>query len=71
MTSLCDSNTSQRILEYAFRERYGLSPKKYMLEQRLNNVRKQLRRAVPENDQVTTIGQQHAFWHMGQFSSSY
>jgi len=41
MTSLCEiSNASQRTLDYAFRERYGLTSQEYMLVQRLNNVRK-------------------------------
>lgn len=69
---LCDAcNASQRTLEYAFRERYCLTPKEYTLVYRLNNVRKQLRQAIPEKDQVSRIAQQHGFWHMGQFSSSY
>ena len=69
---LCNAcNASQRTLEYAFRERYGISPKEYTLVHRLNNVRKQLRRSVAEYDQVSAIAQQHGFWHMGQFSSSY
>ncbi len=69
---LCNaSNASQRTLEYAFRERYGLTPKEYTLVYRLNNVRKQLRQAVPVKDQVSRIAQQHGFWHMGQFSASY
>ena len=72
LPTLCEvSNVSQRTLEYAFRERYGLTPKEYMLVHRLNNARKQLRLAVPESDHVSAIAQQHGFWHMGQFSSSY
>lgn len=69
---LCEvCNASQRTLEYAFRERYGLTPKEYTLVHRLNNVRKQLRLAAPETNQVSSIAQQHGFWHMGQFSASY
>jgi len=69
---LCDTcNVSERTLEYAFRERYGMTPKAYTLIHRLNNVRKHLRAADPETNQVSTIAQQHDFWHMGQFSSSY
>jgi AraC-like DNA-binding protein len=69
---LCEvCNASQRTLEYAFRERYGLTPKEYTLVHRLNNVRKQLRMAAPDTNQVSGIAQQHGFWHMGQFSASY
>jgi AraC family ethanolamine operon transcriptional activator len=70
--SLCEvSNVSQRTLEYAFRERFGLTPKEYLLIHRLNNVRKLLRAAEPDIEKVTTIAQQSGFWHMGQFSSGY
>jgi AraC family ethanolamine operon transcriptional activator len=69
---LCEvCNASQRTLEYAFRERYGLTPKEYTLIYRLNHVRKLLIKASPENNHVSAIAQQHGFWHMGQFSASY
>jgi AraC family ethanolamine operon transcriptional activator len=62
---------SQRTLEYAFRERYGLTPKNYLQLHRLNNVRRQLRMADPKNCQVTEIARQHGFWHMGAFGADY
>lgn len=69
---LCEvCNASQRTLEYAFRERYGLTPKEYTLICRLNSVRKQLRRTAPDIDRVSDIARQHGFWHMSQFSASY
>ena len=69
---LCNAcNVSERTLEYAFRERYGMTPKAYTLVCRLNNVRKQLRAAYPENVKVSEIARQNGFWHMGQFSASY
>jgi AraC family ethanolamine operon transcriptional activator len=72
MPHLCDAcNVSQRTLEYAFRERYGLTPKEYTLIHRLNNARKHLRTADPDKENVSVIARQHGFWHMGQFSSNY
>lgn len=69
---LCEvCNVSQRTLEYAFRERYGMTPKAYSLAYRLNNVRKHLRAADPDEEKVSEIAQDHGFWHMGQFSVSY
>ena len=62
---------SERTLEYAFRERYGLTPKNYLLSYRLNSVRRQLRMADPKNWQVTEIARQHGFWHMGAFGAGY
>lgn len=65
------ANVSERTLEYAFRERYDLSPKNYTLMHRMNNVRKQLRKANPSKQTVSEIARQHGFWHMGQFSTDY
>jgi len=72
VTELCKvADVSERTLEYAFRERYGLTPKNYLLSYRLNSVRRQLRMADPKNNQVTEIARQHGFWHMGAFGASY
>ena len=69
---LCSiANVSERTLEYAFRERYNLTPKNYSLIHRMNNVRKQLRKANPNKHTVSEIARQHGFWHMGQFSADY
>lgn len=69
---LCSvANVSERTLEYAFHERYNLSPKSYTLMHRMNNVRKQLRKANPNKHMVSEIARQHGFWHMGQFSADY
>jgi AraC family ethanolamine operon transcriptional activator len=65
------SNASQRMLEYAFRERYAMTPKAFILMFRLNNARVQLKKANQYNDQVTQIAQRNGFTHMGQFSAYY
>ncbi|NOQ15558.1 MAG: helix-turn-helix domain-containing protein [Methyloprofundus sp.] len=62
---------SERALEYAFKERYKMTPKAFLLNHKLNNVNKQLRLADPESTFVYEIAQQHGFWHMGQFSADY
>jgi len=72
ISELCSAvGVSERTLEYAFRERYNMTPKKYTLIHRLNNVRKQLRRAEPIVGHISGIAHQHGFWHMGQFSADY
>jgi len=69
---LCSiANVSERTLEYAFRERFGQSPKTFTLSHRLNNVRKMLRRADPDVDRIYEIAGHHGFFHMGQFTSDY
>lgn len=64
-------NVSERTLQYAFRERYGLTPKEYILIQRLNNVRKQLLIGDPGRKTISGIVQLNGFWHMGQFAADY
>jgi len=69
---LCSiANVSERTLEYAFRERFGQSPKTFTLTHRLNNVRKMLIRANPDVDKIYEIAGHHGFFHMGQFASDY
>jgi AraC family ethanolamine operon transcriptional activator len=59
------------MLEYAFRERYAMTPQAYIKTIRLNNARKQLLKAMPCTNQVTRIAEQNGFSHMGQFSIDY
>ncbi|MCP4765626.1 MAG: AraC family transcriptional regulator [Gammaproteobacteria bacterium] len=65
------SGVSERTLEYAFQEHYGLTPKRYLLLHRMNNVRKQLRAANPKASRIVDVARQNGFWHMGAFSSDY
>ena len=65
------TQVSERTLEYAFRERFGLSPKTFTLTHRLNNVRKILTYSDPDIDRIYEIAGRHGFFHMGQFSSDY
>jgi AraC family ethanolamine operon transcriptional activator len=65
------SGVSERTLEYAFQERYGLTPKRYLLLHRMNSVRKQLRAANPRTSRIVELARQNGFWHMSAFSSDY
>jgi len=72
IAELCDAaNICERTLEYAFRERYGITPKTYTLVYRLNSARKQLRKTQPGAALVSEIARQHGFWHMSDFSAGY
>ena len=63
---LCSiAHVSERTLEYAFRERFGQSPKTFTLTHRLNNVRKMLTQAAPDIDRINEIARRHGFFHMG------
>jgi AraC family ethanolamine operon transcriptional activator len=58
VVDLCRAaGVSRRTLEYAFRERFGLSPKAYMLARRLDWVRAELRRD-PGDQSITHTANQ-------------
>ena len=65
------TGVSERTLEYAFRERFGVTPKQYIRDIRLNAVHKILAKAASEEAKVTDIANQFGFWHMGQFAADY
>ncbi len=72
VNELCKiAHVSERTLEYAFRERYGLTPKAFTLVYRLNDVRKELKSSDARSSKVSEIAQKHNFWHMGQFAADY
>lgn len=69
---LCSiAHVSERTLEYAFRERFGQTPKAFTLTHRLNNVRKMLIHADSDADKIYEIAGRHGFFHMGQFATDY
>jgi len=65
------ANVSERTLQYAFRERFGIPPKSFLLAQRLNGVRRELKNADNMSTTITDLATQWGFWHMGQFASDY
>ena len=66
-----DAGVCERMLEYAFKEHYGVSPKAYLQAFRLNSVRRELRVAVPADMKVADAANLWGFWHMGQFAADY
>ncbi len=65
------AQVSQRTLEYAFVERFGLTPKGFLTAYRLNATRRELRASDPMEEKVADIGNRWGFWHMGQFAADY
>jgi AraC-like DNA-binding protein len=69
---LCEvAGVSERTLQYAFREKYGMSPKQYLKAFLLNKVHAALSTSNPANAKVVDLASKWGFWHMGQFSSDY
>lgn len=72
MSDLCRvGDASERTLEYAFRERYGVTPTYYVNTRRLNAAKKSLLLANPNENTVSEIALKMGFWHRSKFSEDY
>jgi len=72
MSTLCEiTKVSERTLQYAFKEYFGVSPKFYLKSLRLYSVRNWLLRSDPATTSVIEIATNWGFWHMGQFAADY
>lgn len=70
--SICAAaKASERTVEYAFQDIYGMGAKKFLKILRLHEARRQLRAADPQRAVVQEIAQNVGFWHMGHFSHDY
>lgn len=65
------TGTTDRTLQRLFRERFGLSPKKYLTRVRLNGVRHNLKKSSLGEVKIVDIANDWGFWHMGQFAADY
>jgi transcriptional regulator GlxA family with amidase domain len=71
MPALCEAAfMSWRSLDRAFKERFGIGPKRYLMYYRLAQLRRQLKNAPPDS-RVSKIANEWGFWHMGQLASDY
>ncbi|MGV7229931.1 MAG: helix-turn-helix domain-containing protein [Nitrospirales bacterium] len=72
MADLCEvAKVSERTLEYAFQERYEMTPTTYLRFYRLNGAHKALRTADPASTTVTNVATDWGFCHFGDFASHY
>jgi len=65
------SRTSERTLQYAFKERYGISPSVYIKRWKLNSARRCLLQSHPAEVTVHAIATSLGFFHQGQFTADY
>lgn len=61
---------SWRSLDRAFKECFGIGPKRYLIQFRLIRVHQMLKNA-PASAQVNDIANAWGFWHMGDFAHKY
>jgi AraC family ethanolamine operon transcriptional activator len=70
--ALCSlAGVSERTLEYAFREHFGMTPARYVKLRRLNRVRRELEAAAPEGSSVTAVALRSGFFDLGRFAGEY
>ena len=62
---------SQRQLQRLFKETYGISPKRYLLNLRINAVRKELLVADPKSATISGIALKYQFFDLNHFSKAY
>jgi len=65
---ICASPRPARTLHYAFVERYGLAPARFMKARRLNGARRDLCRIVSQETKISDVANKWGFWHLGQFA---
>lgn len=71
-TSLAEElQISERQIERAFKTLYGITPKKYFLNLRMNAVRKALMTADPQSTTVSEIALKYNFFDLNNFSKAY
>jgi AraC family ethanolamine operon transcriptional activator len=72
VADLCSAaRVTQRTLEYAFRETFGISPLKFLHLRRYHTTRKDLLAADPRTTTVSEIALNNDFYHLGRFAVHY
>jgi len=69
---LCEiGGVGERTLQYAFRERFDLTPAAFLKMRRLAEVRRRLLQPPSDDVLVGEIAAALGFWHVGQFAADY
>ena len=61
---------SWRSLDRAFKEYFGIGPKRYLLQLRLIRVRQQLK-MLPTGTKISDVANAWGFWHMGDLAQKF
>jgi AraC family ethanolamine operon transcriptional activator len=71
VSDLCGhTHVSERTLQYAFKEQFGVTPKHFLRAWKLNKVRDMLH-AQGAGRKISEVAGEFGFWHMGQFAADY
>lgn len=64
-------HASSRSIQYCFSELLGMSPKKYLVRLRLNEIRKELNKSSPNDQTITNIANKYGVVNIGRFKQDY
>ena len=64
-------HASSRSIQYCFSELLGMSPKKYLVRLRLNEIRKELNQSSPNEKTITNIANKYGVVNIGRFKQDY
>ncbi|MCK5456481.1 MAG: AraC family transcriptional regulator, partial [Melioribacteraceae bacterium] len=65
------ANVSERTLQYLFKDKYGISPKRFIKTIKLNSIYRALKANSSYDIAINNIANQYGLWHMGQFAKDY
>lgn len=68
---LAACGVSERTLRSVFKERFGLSPSRYLQLRRLHQIRRALKAAEPRSTSVSNVLVEHGEWQFGRFAKRY
>ena len=72
MAELCRAaGTSERTLQYAFKDSFDMSPQKFMTRRRLHSVRRALLASHRSSAFVGELAMEHGFFELGRFAGKY
>lgn len=72
MRKLCEITAkTERTLQYAFQDIYGMSPLSWFQTMKLNEVHRELRANGPGDVRVSDVAMRWGFTHLGRFSTEY
>ena len=62
---------SERLLHHAFKQNYGVSPKKYLLSLRMHMVKQELLLANSDTETISSIIEKYNFFNQSTFTQAY